>query len=118
MSASHRNDPGRQVLLVPRHHSLRSLGGLNRAARGLLLDQEAPMVSKVSNMQLNSEYRRRVAEAKRLRPVADPAYLAALAERVALAFGLPLKVARQRVERMAISARPRPSSNGFQDRGG
>jgi len=31
--------------------------------------------------------------------------------------GLPLALARNRVEQMAISAKPRPSSGGFQDRG-
>jgi hypothetical protein len=67
----------------------------------------------VGRLVRSSTYHRR---ACRLRPVADAAYLNTLAERVALAFGLPLKVARQRVEQMAISARPRPSDNGFQDR--
>jgi hypothetical protein len=40
----------------------------------------------------------------RLRPEADPAYLAELARRMAAVLGLPLKVAKARVERMAISA--------------
>jgi len=47
---------------------------------------------------------------------ADPHFLDQLARRLAAACGLPLAVARRRIEQMAISARPRPSG-GFQDRG-
>ena len=41
---------------------------------------------------------------QRYRPVADESYLAALAVRMADALGLPLKVAKARVEQMSISA--------------
>jgi hypothetical protein len=47
-------------------------------------------------------------------PLADPKYLDRLAARLAAAARLPLETARQRVEALAISARPR--SHGFQDR--
>jgi hypothetical protein len=68
------------------------------------------MVSQISNMQRSSEYHRRVAEAKRLRPVADAAYLRQLSARMADVLGLPLKTARARVERMSISATIKPGN--------
>ena len=65
-----------------------------------------PMVSKrqvgksvqVGFMQSNSRRH------WRLRPEPDPIYLAALAQRVAAAFGLPLKTAKARVKQLAASA--------------
>jgi hypothetical protein len=59
----------------------------------------------ISNMQRSSEYH----HAKRLRPVADAAYLRQLSARMADVLGLPLKTAQARVERMAISATIKPA---------
>jgi hypothetical protein len=47
----------------------------------------------------------------------DAAYLANLAERLSGQIGLPLNLAHERVITLAVSARPRPSTSFFGDRG-
>jgi hypothetical protein len=47
----------------------------------------------------------------------DAAYLANLAERLSGQIGLPLNLAHERVMTLAVSARPRPSTSFFGDRG-
>ena len=47
----------------------------------------------------------------------DAAYLANLAERLSRQSGLPLNLAHKRVTALAVSARPRPSTSFFGDRG-
>jgi hypothetical protein len=74
------------------------------AAEGFI--RKAGSMSAIGNMQRSSEYH----QAKRLRPASDPAYLRQLAERMSVVLGLPLKVAKTRVERMAISATMKPAS--------
>jgi hypothetical protein len=49
-------------------------------------------------------------------PPPDPAYLEALAKRLALAAGISPDLAQKRVAALAVSARPRPSNHGFEDR--
>jgi hypothetical protein len=47
----------------------------------------------------------------------EVAYLASLAERLSDQTGLPLDLAHKRGMALAVSARPRPSTDGFSDRG-
>jgi hypothetical protein len=47
----------------------------------------------------------------------DAAYLTNLAERLSGQIGLPLNLAHERVMTLAVSARPRPSTPFFGDRG-
>jgi hypothetical protein len=68
------------------------------------------MVSQISNMVANSDYRRRVAaESKRLRPVADAGFLEAVARHLADVARLPLKTARRRVQQLSVSATIKPA---------
>jgi len=54
---------------------------------------------------------------ERRREATDQRYLDQLARRFADDTGLPLPLARKRVQALAISAKPRPFIGGFQDRG-
>jgi hypothetical protein len=47
----------------------------------------------------------------------DASYLANLAESLSRQSGLPLNLAHKRVMALAVSARPRPSTSFFGDRG-
>jgi hypothetical protein len=73
--------------------------------------------NRISTMQRVSQAHDRCTDAHRLRSEPDPRFLAAVAHRLAAAAGIPVELARKRVEQMAISAKPRPSSGGLQDRG-
>jgi hypothetical protein len=48
------------------------------------------------------------AQARRAEGITDAGYLDQLAKRLSASIGLPVATARARVERMAVSARPRP----------
>jgi hypothetical protein len=65
--------------------------------------------TKVGSMAKVSAYHHRVAEAKRLRPVADAAFLDAVARHLADAARLPLRVAKARVQQLSVSATSKPA---------
>jgi hypothetical protein len=56
------------------------------------------------------------ASARNRAPAADAGFLEAAARRLAEQFRLPLRVARARVEALAVSAQPLPRGDGFAGR--
>jgi len=63
---------------------------------------------QVGIMQINARH-------WRLRPEPDPAYLRQLSERMSVMLGLPLKVAKARVQQLAVSAAAGASLDGGGD---